>query len=44
MADQYVMVQGGSNNHNYANVEVILDVALRTDVQVRNHLEILVCL
>ncbi|XP_065178755.1 acetyl-CoA carboxylase-like [Sycon ciliatum] len=33
MADQYVMVPGGSNNHNYANVEVIVDVALRTNVQ-----------
>jgi biotin carboxylase len=30
MADQYVHVPGGSNNHNYANVDLILDVAKRT--------------
>lgn len=33
MADQYVPVPGGSNNNNYANVELILDIALRTQVQ-----------
>ncbi|KEI40541.1 uncharacterized protein L969DRAFT_22502 [Mixia osmundae IAM 14324] len=32
MADQYVEVPGGSNNNNYANVDVILDVAERTGV------------
>ena len=35
MADQYVPVPGGSNNNNYANVELILDIAKRTQVQVR---------
>ena len=34
MADQYVPVPGGSNNNNYANVELILDIAKRTLVQV----------
>jgi len=34
MADQYVPVPGGSNNHNYANVELILDIAKRIPVQV----------
>lgn len=33
MADHYVPVPGGSNNNNYANVELILDIALRTQVQ-----------
>ncbi|ESP03134.1 hypothetical protein LOTGIDRAFT_199489 [Lottia gigantea] len=33
MADQYVPVPGGSNNNNYANVERILDIAKRTQVQ-----------
>ncbi|KAK3576974.1 hypothetical protein CHS0354_005975 [Potamilus streckersoni] len=33
MADQYVPVPGGSNNNNYANVELILDIAKRTQVQ-----------
>ncbi|KAJ7391694.1 hypothetical protein OS493_017391 [Desmophyllum pertusum] len=33
MADQYVPVPGGSNNHNYANVELILDIAKRIPVQ-----------
>lgn len=36
MADHYVPVPGGSNNNNYANVELIVDIALRTQVQVRN--------
>ncbi|XP_065669761.1 acetyl-CoA carboxylase isoform X2 [Hydra vulgaris] len=33
MADHYVPVPGGSNNHNYANVELILDIAKRMHVQ-----------
>lgn len=33
MADQYMPVPGGSNNNNYANVELILDIAIRTQVQ-----------
>ncbi|XP_062596555.1 acetyl-CoA carboxylase-like [Saccostrea cucullata] len=33
LADQYVPVQGGTNNNNYANVELILDIAKRTQVQ-----------
>lgn len=33
LADQYVPVQGGTNNNNYANVELILDIAKRTKVQ-----------
>ncbi|XP_074643040.1 acetyl-CoA carboxylase-like isoform X2 [Tubulanus polymorphus] len=33
MADQYVPVPGGTNNNNYANVELILDIARRTQVQ-----------
>lgn len=32
MADQYVPVPGGSNNNNYANVELIVDIAVRTQV------------
>lgn len=35
MADQYVPVPGGANNNNYANVELILDIAKRTQVQVQ---------
>lgn len=34
MADRYVAVPGGSNNNNYANVELIVDLAQRTKVQV----------
>ena len=34
LADQYVPVPGGTNNNNYANVELILDIAKRTKVQV----------
>lgn len=34
MADRYVAVPGGSNNNNYANVELIVDIAQRTKVQV----------
>lgn len=33
MADHYVPVPGGANNNNYANVELILDIALRCQVQ-----------
>ncbi|KAL2005413.1 hypothetical protein VTN00DRAFT_2624 [Thermoascus crustaceus] len=32
MADQYVEVPGGTNNNNYANVELIVDIAERMDV------------
>ncbi|MCJ1313429.1 acetyl-coenzyme-A carboxylase [Agyrium rufum] len=32
MADQYVEVPGGPNNNNYANVELIVDIAERMDV------------
>lgn len=32
MADHYVEVPGGSNNHNYANVELIVDIAERMNV------------
>ncbi|KAJ4303919.1 acetyl-coenzyme-A carboxylase [Collariella sp. IMI 366227] len=32
MADHYVEVPGGTNNHNYANVELIVDVAERMGV------------
>ncbi|GBC48526.2 uncharacterized protein OCT59_029816 [Rhizophagus irregularis] len=30
MADQYIEVPGGSNNNNYANVSLIVDIAERT--------------
>ncbi|CAG9767703.1 unnamed protein product [Ceutorhynchus assimilis] len=33
MADHYVPVPGGTNNNNYANVELIVDIAVRTQVQ-----------
>ena len=33
LADKYVEVPGGTNNNNYANVELIVDVAERMDVQ-----------
>lgn len=36
MADHYVPVPGGPNNNNYANVELILDIAKRIPVQVRS--------
>ncbi|CCJ31347.1 unnamed protein product [Pneumocystis jirovecii] len=32
MAEQYVEIPGGSNNNNYANVELIVDVAERVGV------------
>ena len=34
MADHYMLVPGGSNNNNYANVELIVDLAKRSKVQV----------
>lgn len=34
MADSYVHVPGGTNNNNYANVELIVDLARRSNVQV----------
>lgn len=37
MADHYVPVPGGTNNNNYANVELILDIAKRIPVQVQPH-------
>ncbi|XP_077869541.1 acetyl-CoA carboxylase-like, partial [Saccoglossus kowalevskii] len=33
MADQYVPVPGGTNNNNYANVDLIVDVAKRLSVE-----------
>uniref|UniRef100_A0A4W3HCG2 acetyl-CoA carboxylase n=1 Tax=Callorhinchus milii TaxID=7868 RepID=A0A4W3HCG2_CALMI len=33
MADHYVPVPGGPNNNNYANVELVLDIAKRIPVQ-----------
>lgn len=42
MADHYVPVPGGTNNNNYANVELILDIAKRIPVQVQRHAS-LVC-
>lgn len=33
MADHYVPVPGGTNNNNYANVELVVDIAIRTQVQ-----------
>jgi acetyl-CoA carboxylase/biotin carboxylase 1 len=32
MADNHVQVPGGSSNHNYANVDLIVQLALRTNV------------
>ncbi|XP_071044333.1 acetyl-CoA carboxylase isoform X1 [Parasteatoda tepidariorum] len=34
LADHYVPVPGGANHNNYANVELILDIAKRMNVQV----------
>lgn len=34
MADHYVPVPGGPNNNNYANVDLIVDIAKRTKAQV----------
>lgn len=39
MADHYVPVPGGTNNNNYANVELILDIAKRIPVQVPPHMK-----
>lgn len=36
MADHYVPVPGGTNNNNYANVELIVNIAIRSQVQVNN--------
>uniref|UniRef100_A0A8C5WZG1 acetyl-CoA carboxylase n=1 Tax=Laticauda laticaudata TaxID=8630 RepID=A0A8C5WZG1_LATLA len=33
MADHYVPVSGGTNNNNYANVELIVDISKRVPVQ-----------
>lgn len=33
MADHYVPVPGGTNNNNYANVDLIVDIAIRMKVQ-----------
>ncbi|XP_022181493.1 acetyl-CoA carboxylase isoform X1 [Myzus persicae] len=33
MADHYVPVPGGTNNNNYANVELIVNIAIRSQVQ-----------
>lgn len=33
LADQFEEVPGGTNNHNYANVRLIVDIAQRTGVQ-----------
>ena len=33
MGDRIVEVPGGSNNNNYANVELIVDIAVRMKVQ-----------
>ncbi|KAK0630955.1 acetyl-CoA carboxylase [Bombardia bombarda] len=38
MADHYVEVPGGTNNHNYANVELIVDIAERMDVHAGSRL------
>lgn len=40
MADHYVPVPGGTNNNNYANVEMIVDIAKRIPVQVRKIFQI----
>lgn len=44
MADHYVPVPGGPNNNNYANVELILDIAKRIPVQVREATGKIYCL
>lgn len=33
LADEFVTVPGGSNNNNYANIRLIVDIAERTGVQ-----------
>ena len=37
MADHYVPVPGGANNNNYANIELILDIAKRMQVTFALH-------
>ncbi len=37
LADNFIPVLGGSNNHNYANVDLILDIAKRIPVEVKGH-------
>ena len=44
MADNYVPVPGGTNNNNYANVELILDIARRMKVQVMKKMYKLICI
>lgn len=39
MADHYVPVPGGTNNNNYANVELIVNIAIRSQVQVNFYLK-----
>jgi len=39
MADHYVPVPGGTNNNNYANVELIVNIAIRSQVQVNLYLQ-----
>ena len=34
MSDKIEILQGGSNQYNYANVDLILDIALRTKADV----------
>lgn len=34
MADQYVQIPGGTSNNNYSNVDLIVDIAERTGVDV----------
>lgn len=34
MADQFVQVPGGTNNNNYANIDLILDTAKRMEADV----------
>lgn len=42
MADHYVPVPGGPNNNNYANVDLIVDIAIRMKAQVSSFINILV--
>ena len=43
LADNYMLVPGGSNNHNYANVDLILDIANQIPVQVCVYVCVFVC-
>ena len=38
MADSYAHVPGGANNHNYANVDLIISLAQRYGVQVKKRI------